>query len=419
MWIRVPVACSCFTVGVVSLFAGCRPAARTETVARPAPYLFAWAYDQDAREGDTNFLAVIDADPTSATYGQVVATAPLGSVGGMPHHTEQAMPPDGLPLFASAYEAGRVYLFDLRDPLQPQLAAEADSVPGYRMPHSFVRLDDGSVLATVQFGAGTLPGDPGGLAHFTADGHLLATRSSADSTFAGAAIRTYALDVAPGIDRVVTTSSPMEDVRTADVVQLWRLSDLTLLRTIAIPESPSDSAWRYPFEVRVLADGQSALINTYYCGFYLLTGMDGDAPAIERVLALEHPKYIGCSVPLIIGDYWIMPVSGAREVLVFDIRDPRHPRQVGVLTDADSTYVPHWSARDPGSDRILLPSGADADPRILIARFDSTTGALTWDETFRDPATGRLGVTLDRADWPHGATGPATPHGVVFGEGGR
>ncbi len=417
MCVRVLPARFWAAVSAVLILGGCRAAARTEIPARPAPYLFAWAYDQDAREGDTNFLTVIDIDPASATYGQVVATAPLGSVGGMPHHTEQAMPPDGLPLFASAYEAGRVYLFDLRDPLQPQLAAEADSVPGYRLPHSFVRLDDGSVIATLQFGAGTQPGDPGGLAHFTAAGHLLATRSSADSAFAGAAIRTYALDVASGIDRVVTTSSPMEDVRTADVVQLWRLSDLTLLRTVAIPESPSDSAWRYPFEVRFLADGHHALINTYYCGFYLLSGVDGDAPAIERVLALEHPKYIGCGVPLVIGDYWIMPVSGAREILVLDISDPRHPRQMGVLTAAESTYVPHWSARDPGSDRVVLPSDADADPRILIARFDSMMGTLTWDESFRDPATGRLGVTLDRVDWPHGSTGPATPHGVVFGGG--
>ena len=76
--------------------------------------------------------------------------------------------------------------------------------------------------------------------------------------------------------------------------------------------------------------------------------------------------------------------------------------------------MPHWSAPDPGSDRIVVQSESPADPRVLIARFDSATGALAWDETFRDPDTGRLGVSFDRPSWPHGMSGPAAPHGVVF-----
>jgi hypothetical protein len=117
---------------------------------------------------------------------------------------------------------------------------------------------------------------------------------------------------------------------------------------------------------------------------------------------------------VVIGHYWIMPVTAAREVVVLDIADPRKPTVVSRLT-GDSTFMPHWATRDPGSDRIVLTSHADDDPRILMARFDSRTGALTWDETFRDPATGRLGVSFKRADWPHGASDSAMPHGVVFG----
>jgi len=379
----------------------------------PAAYLFAWAGDQDEREGDANFLAVIDVDPESTTYREIVATAPIGTVGGMPHHSEIEMPPDGHPLFANAFIAGRSWLFDLRDPLEPEVVGEVDSVPGYHTPHSFLRVADGTVLATMQFGAAAVAGQPGGLARFGPDGRLLGVSSSADPAFEGARIRTYALDASEVIDRVVTTSSPMDDERTADVIQLWRLSDLTLLKTIAVPEAESDSAWRYPFEVKFLEDDRTAVMNTFYCGFYLLTGLDGDEPQIERAMVFEDPKYTWCGVPVVIGHFWLMPVTEAREVVVLDIADPRRPTVVSRLT-GDSTFMPHWAARDPGSDRVVLTDHADEDPRVLVARFDSVTGALTWDETFRDLATGRLGVSFNRADWPHGAGGSAMPHGVLF-----
>jgi hypothetical protein len=384
--------------------------------ARPARYLFAWAYDVDTVEQASDFLAVIDADSSSPTYATVVATLPIGMAGGMPHHTEQMMPPHGWPLFANAFQAGRSFLLDLNDPLNPRLAGEVDVTPGYRMPHSFYRLSDGRVLATLQFGDDTTPGRPGGLALFSHEGKLLRTASSRDPAFAGASIRTYSGDISERMDRVITTSSPMDDERTADVMQLWRLSDLALLRTLAVPEAPADTMWRYPFEVRFIRGGAEAFMNTYYCAFYHLSGLDGEAPRIERVLALDFPANTGCGVPLVIGHWWIMPVEAAHQILVLDISDPRHPRQTHALV-TDSTFWPHWSSRDPGSNRLVFPTEAHEDARILIARFDSTSGRLAWDESFRDPASGRLGVSFKREAWPHGANGPAAPHGVVFGDG--
>lgn len=90
--------------------------------------------------------------------------------------------------------------------------------------------------------------------------------------------------------------------------------------------------------------------------------------------------------------------------MVLDIIDPRTPTVVSRST-GDSTFTHHWGARDPGSDRAVFASDADEDIRVLLARFDSGTGSLTWDETFRDPATGRLGVSFKRAKWPNGASG--------------
>lgn len=419
-----------------SLLAGCgggeRPATATTAAAGDGRYLFVFAgvgehsmaggghvHDSTATAdsaGRSDFLAVIDTDTASATYAQVVATAPIGAVGTMPHHIELEMPTGGRALFASAYAAGRAYRFDLTDPTRPRVAGTIDTVPGLRAPHSFVRLADGNVLATMQFSGDTAArGRPGGLALFSPEGRVVRSSSSADSAMPGAAIRTYALDVAPATDRVLTTSSPMDTERTADVVQLWRLSDLSLLRTIAVPPTTTDTMWRYPFELRFLADGKTAMMNTYYCAFYTLSGLDGEAPVMERVLALEYPRYNECGVPLLIGHWWIMPVTKAREFVVLDISDPRRPRVANTFA-TDSTFLPHWLSRDPASTRLVATS--DGKPSsVRLMHFDSTSGRLSWDERFRDRADSSLGVRFERARWPHGASGRAVPHGAVFSRG--
>lgn len=385
-------------------------------VPAPAPHLYVWAGDVDGRASDTDFLAVYDigAEPRAE---RLISTAPIGAVHVEAHHTELDYPGNH-PLFANGFMAGRIWLFDLKDPAAPRMVSSIDSVPGFKQPHSFARLADGNVLATLQFGDG--PGNPGGLALFAPDGTLLRTASSADPAFPGARIRTYALDVTSTGDRTITTSSPMTDEQTTHVVQIWRTSDVTLLRTLPVPEVAGDTLrHRMPFEVRFLDGGSTAMFNTFTCSFNLMRGVDSDNPTIERVLTLEDGD-MGCSVPLVIGHYWIMPVMLARKIVVLDIADPSRPTVVSTVA-TDSTFGPHWSSRDPGSDRVAFTSviwpemGLQADPRILMARFDSTTGALTWDTTFRDPVTGRLGIDLGRANWPHGATGPAMPHGVVFG----
>lgn len=362
----------------------------------------------------SDFLAVIDVDSSSPTYAQVLQVLRTGERGSMPHHTEMVMPDSGWPFAANAYLAEATYLIDVRQPAAPVLAGRIDPVPGHRYPHSFARLPNGDLLGTYQFGDGRMKGDPGALARFTRDGKLIQFRSAADSAFAGQALRTYSLDVSPATDLVLTTSVAMDptDTTSADVVQLWRLSDLTLLRTLALPKSVGDSTSRYPFEVRFLPDGRHALLNTYYCGFYLLSGLDGSTPSVEPVPSLSHPKHIGCAVPLLVGRWWIVPVASTREYHVYEVSDPRRPRRRSVLA-ADSSFEPHWIARDPGSDRLVM-TAEGPQPGVRLARFDTATGALTWDNRFRERADGAPGIRFDRTTWPDGHAGRAAPHGAIF-----
>ena len=195
----------------------------------------------------------------------------------------------------------------------------------------------------------------------------------------------------------------MDSERTDDVVQVWRMSDLKLLKTLRVPEG-ADSAHRYPFEVRTLADGKTVMLNSYYCGFYLITGLESD-PKIERVMRMEQPKNIGCSVPVIAGKYMVMPIAYAHRYATLDISDPAKPVEVASV-QMDSTFFPHWIARDPGSDRIVVTDQGDGPPMVMLGRFDAAKGKLTWDD--------KVKLSFLNVSWPNGVKGKATPHGAVF-----
>src|SRR5579875_3553926 len=88
--------------------------------ASPGHYLFAWAGDPAGKGED--FIAVIDADPASANYGWLVASAASGIRTRQVHHTEYWMPESGL-LFANDHMAGRTVVMDVREPLHPRVHA--------------------------------------------------------------------------------------------------------------------------------------------------------------------------------------------------------------------------------------------------------------------------------------------------------
>ncbi|HEV8151245.1 MAG TPA: hypothetical protein VGP61_13770 [Gemmatimonadales bacterium] len=376
----------------------------------PARYLYVWAGTGNDSTSGLDMMTVLDANPTSPNYGKVLAALTVDSSGRMPHHTEFVLPANG-PLFANDFSGDKSFLVDFSTPESPRLAGRLALVPNGRRLHSFARLSNGHVLATVQFGDNSVPGEPGGLAEFDAQGTLVRTGWSRDSTFPGARIRTYALAVIQNVDRVVTTSSPMNSEQTAHVIQVWRLSDLTLLKTLSVPAVPGDSAHMYPFEVRALDDG-SVMLNSYYCGFFRISSLAG-TPRIDRVMALPLPANTGCSVPVVAGRFMVMPIAYAHRFATIDIADPAHPREVASFP-TDSTFFPHWASADPGSDRLVFTDQGDGLPMVKVAHLDRSTGRLSWDRAFADPGAMSPGVSYHREAWPNGVRGMAMPHGAVF-----
>src|SRR5688572_17227988 len=107
-------------------------------------FLFVWAGDRALQGND--FLAVIDANPASPSYGRLVTTLATDQKTVRIHHTEYTMPSSGM-LFANDHDVGRTFIFDVRDPRHPKTVTSFTDMAGYMHPHSFVRLPNGNVLA--------------------------------------------------------------------------------------------------------------------------------------------------------------------------------------------------------------------------------------------------------------------------------
>ena len=400
---------------------GCSP---SDDATRVPTYLFVWAGPHQADSaghrahriegaGGNDFLAVIDADPASPKYGSVIASKDVGVPGMMAHHTELTLPVNNA-LFTNDYLTGQIFLLDVADPRAPRLAGRIDSVPGFKTPHSFARLPNGNVIAAMQYSDGKRPGNPGGLAEFDPTGRLLRTSSAADSLFPGARIRTNGIELLPAIDRMVTTSMPMDMETTADVVQVWRMSDLHLLRTLAMPVVKGDSLHTMPYDARVLADGHTAMLNTYYCGLFRVSDLGSDHPRIDNVGAIRSAHSAGCAVAAIVDHYWIVPVADDHTVVSFDVADPGHPVEVSRLR-MDSAFMPHWISTDPSSDRVVITGADGGEARVFIADVSRKNGRLSIDGRFRDPGSSRSGISFNERAWPHGFVGHAMAHGAVFG----
>jgi hypothetical protein len=398
-------------------FAGC---------GRGAPsgeYLFVWAGDSAQKASD--FLAVIEANPTSPAYGRVIASIPTGMAATHPHHTEAEMPADGH-LLANGFHAGRTWLFDLSQPRQPKILTSFGDVAGFSHPHTFIRLADGHVLGTFQYKAAApapaahemdaMPMNgvhaTGGLVEMDERGTLVRRGAAADTRIADRRIFPYSVLALPGVDRAVSTTTDMDEadsLATSEWVQFWRLSDLSLIRSIALEPGPRGDENRFSGEPRLLPDGKSVYIHTFNCGLYLVRGSDQPAPTATFVKGFDGKN---CGVPILAGHYWLQPVPDTHSLVSVDVTDPEHPRDVSSVKLGDDE-APHWIAIDATGRRIVLNSAAPGK-RLFIVNFDPSTGALALDARFHDAGDRRPGIKMVGKRWPHGFTGTATPHGTVF-----
>lgn len=392
--------------GFVLLLLGCgtsREATRAPDSGGDSEYLYLWTASTDTTAPD--FLAVVDVRPDTGRYGAVIASVPVTSAMNGPHHTDHELAADRQ-LFANGFGSGHTFIFDLMDGARPRLAGEFTDKAGLSHPHSFLRLPTGNVLATFQMRHDASGMEPGGLVEMTPAGQVVRS-SSAVAPGIPVGLRPYSGAVVPALDRIVTSTTDMDEQNPyrANQVQIWRLSNLALLHTITLPPGPLGDEGDLTAEPRLLTDGRTVLVSTFNCGLYLLDGLAGDAPSGRLVFTFTRSRGTTCAIPVVSGRYWITTVTAIPAVVSLDISDPAHPREASrlVLEPGDE---PHWIALEPNTRRLVLTGYGKLESRVLMATFDSATGALALDSRFGAPGAGAPGLVIS-----------GRPHGAVFSAG--
>jgi hypothetical protein len=326
------------------------------------------------------------------------------------HHTEYVMPASGM-LFANDHDAGRTFIFDVRDALHPKIVTSFTDMAGYMHPHSFLRLPNGHVLATFQHThhgqSEEQMGGSGGLVEIDDQGKVIRSASSADPAFGGALLTPYSLVVLPEIDRVVSTNSSMDEVNYFSGVtyQVWRLSDLKVLKTAYFDLGENRYGHVSPEEPRRGPDG-AVYVQTLGCGIERISDVDTGQPKSKLVHTFPGS---GCGVPTIVGHYLIESVPVMNGLIALDIANGNKPLEVSRLKLNDN-FFSHWTGWDAKTQRLVVTGD---QPRLYLVKLDQSTGARTLDRAFHD-ANGKPGFDFADRKWPHRWTGSGKPHGVVF-----
>ncbi len=425
----------------VVLLAGCGRGTREERLAEP--YLLVWAGDADRKDPD--FLAVIDASPRSSTYGKVLKTYPVKAGGNEPYGLSATQRQDRR-VFATGLLSNAVFVFDLRNPVDGRLIATLGGQERQlAAPHDVVNLANGHVVVTcpdrVRYRGEPkeLLRTPGGLRELDAGGKPLRELSEIDPRARGIIQASTGAAVDASGTLLATTSRGHGLAATnrgafipGIAVQTWHVPDLSLVRTTLLETGPRGDENLGPLAVTFRHNRAHAFVATHEGGaLYASDSMSATEPVFRRVFDFGAGS-LPTDAALTPDDQWyVQALPGKQRLVLLDAHDFFHPTMThGLRFD-----------RDPGNEareRKGGPSGLtmsadgsrvavadytmdvpgyqlDGDHRVYVVRIDrEPQPRLRFDAGFKDENTGEIGVDFNRKHWPHGDTGPARPHGLLF-----
>jgi hypothetical protein len=418
------------------LLAGCARAPK-EPPFTGEPFLAVWAADADRESSD--FLAVVDADPRSASYGKVLKTYPVRSRGNEPHALLTAMRDDRR-VFATALATNRTFVFDLAQPLAGRLVHVDEAGPGRKLwaPGEVVSLPGGRVAvacadqARFQGDPRTLLTAPGGMAVLDAGGQLVGEVIGAEESGRAFIVAPRGAAVLSGGERIVTTNTghgytaTMRGERQPGIsVQIWRTRDMAPLRTVILEAGPRGEENLGPSVPRAMRGGRFVLVDTEGGGLYASDSLGTDAPSFRLVHDLGAGALAGGAALTPDDRFYVVALAGTRRVVSLDVSDPWHPAPVSGVRfpgrEGATSVGPSALAMGADGTRVAVASGGIdvpglqrvGDGRVHVLRLDPT-GKLGVDDAFADEFTGEVGLDFGRTRWPHGETGAARPVAVLF-----
>ncbi len=367
-----------------------------------------------------DYLAVVDADPDSKTYSQVVHRLKMPKAGDELHHfgwnicsSCHGLPGDRRYLIVPGLKSSRIHIIDAKDPLnlkmhkviEPEEIAKAADLSA---PHTAHCLPTGEIMLSMLGNAnGDAPGgflllndkfEPTGRWEKDAKGmnfnydFWYQPRHNAMVSTEWAAPKTFG----PGPN--------FDDVKAGkygQTIHLWDWKERKIRQSFDL------GAAAIPLEVRFLHDPDKAV---GFVGAALSSTMWRFEPAMKaglwqavkavELLPVKNEKFPGGAVPALISDFVIsmddrfMYVSAwlHGEVHQYDISDPLNPKLAGKVNLGGF-----------GSDAKLKGKPLTGGPQMLQLSLDGkrlyVTNSLysTWDNAFY-PEIGKQGSWLVQID---------------------
>jgi selenium-binding protein 1 len=314
--------------------------------------LLVWASDKAHVAPD--FLAVIDFDRDSPTYGKVLRTVPLtgaSAVGNEPHHV--GLSRDGRTLALGGLLSvlrgqDQVFFFDVLDPRNPTFI-RSDNPPGASITDEFAPLTNGGFLVTFMGGGnGT---QPGRVVEYNAGTALVQTWPTTPPQD-GFNPHGISIDEAHNL---MVTSDFICPLRTLHVhggntaairgsIRVWDFAQRAFIRTIVVgdPASPAGTmeVQLIPRDQRLraftagMADNKLYLVDTQKgtatAVFDFGAFSSFDTPAMPQLLRMNRE-----------GTRLFVTLNGAGKVAMFNIARPDRPELMSVA-DLGAGSGPHY-----------------------------------------------------------------------------
>jgi selenium-binding protein 1 len=304
---------------------------------RPEKHLYVFCLDAAAKNHD--FLAVVDVDRRSPTFGKITYRLDLGSSGNETHHfgfTDDRTHIWGCSLFSS-----RVFLIDVAsDPAQPKLVKILEDIPervGLTGPHSPYALPGRMLLS---FLGGKDGGLPAGLAEFRNGGEFIRRIDlPADAPYM------YDVAIKPDLNRMVTSSfTPGENYKKplakmdlkhfGNKLLIWDFRDRKVLAELTTGGAPLECRWSLKPGVNH-GFTNCALDDSIWVwegddnGNYTVRKLcaTGKLPADLRQSPDDRFLYVSSFV--------------SNEIQQWDVSDLKHPRLVSTITPGEEPNMMH------------------------------------------------------------------------------
>ena len=418
--------------------------------APPERLAYVAAYDPAGQAKDA--ITVVDTDPSSSTYGNVIGWSELPTAGNELHHfgwnacssalghqghAGHSGPLERRYLIVPGIRSSRTYVLDTKpDPRNPRVvhtiqAEELAAKAGYSRPHT-IHCGPGGIFLFALGGADGNDG-PGGVAlldHDTFDVIGAWERDRSDQYFGYDGWWHLDHDIVITSEwatpSMVENGLDPEDLlgrRFGHHLNFWSMSERTLTQRVDLGD-----AHQMVFEVRPAHDPAKAwgfvgvVISVEdLSGSVWLWHRDGDRWAVRKVVTIPAEpaeadqlppalKPFGAVPPLVsdidlsVDDRWLyVSCWGTGELKQYDVSDPFHPRETG------SVRLGGITRRQPHPAKPGQPLGGG--PQMVEVSRDGRRAYVTnsiygaWDPIFYPDGVGAWAAKLD-ADPQAGGIAP-------------